>query len=68
MALWDHLAAEWPMISAAPYSFWILLLAILVAAVSGAHLWSRREMNAIKAEKASADAPAKLAVPCHVFL
>ena len=61
MALLDRLAAEWPLISAAPYTFLLVLLAILILAAWGAHLWNRREMSAIKAEKQSADAAARLA-------
>ena len=61
MALLDRLAAEWPLISAAPYTFSLVLLATLMLAAWGAHLWNRREMNAIKAEKQSADAATKLA-------
>ncbi|HXM82092.1 MAG TPA: hypothetical protein VN929_09205 [Burkholderiales bacterium] len=60
MGLIDRLVEEWPVIAAAPYSFWLLMLAILVAAAGLAHLWNRREMSAIKAEKASADATTKL--------
>jgi len=50
MALLDRLEQEWPLILAAPYTHWLLLLAILGAAVWIAHLWNRREMKAIKAE------------------
>ena len=61
MGLAERLVMEWPVIVAAPYSFGLMVLAILVAAVLGAHLWNRREINATKAEKQAAEAATKLA-------
>jgi len=61
MGLAERLGMEWPLILAAPYSHWLMLLAILVAAAVGAHLWNRREMKAVKAEKDNAESATKLA-------
>jgi hypothetical protein len=56
MGLIDRLVAEWPVISSAPFTHWLVLLAILIAAAGFAHLWNRREMSALNAESRLKDA------------
>lgn len=46
----DRFVSEWPVISAAPTIFFFLAIAIFGVAFGIAHLWTRREMNALKAE------------------
>lgn len=66
MALIERLFGEWSVIADAPYTHWLLFLAVLLAAVGGASLWYRkqladaaREVAATKAEKALAEAVGK---------
>lgn len=56
MALLERLVGEWPVIAAAPYTHWLLLLAILVAATGAAHFWNRRQIADAHSSAKSAEA------------
>src|SRR5258708_10329125 len=55
MALLDRLAREWPLIAAAPYTHWLVLLAIFVAAIGLAHLWDRKQVDDAKSARDAAN-------------
>jgi len=46
---------EWPLITAAPYTHWLLLLAILVTATYLAHLWNRKQVGDAKSGRDAAN-------------